>query len=350
MSGMNEINFVEPELIAEAGVNHEGNLNIAKQMIVEAAKLGLKYIKFQSYKKETITAKESPSYWDLHSEPSTSQYELFSKYDSFGIDDYYELANLSVKNDIEFMTTCFDLEMVRNLDPLLKRYKIASADLTNRKLVEEIASKSKPILLSTGASTIQEIEESISWIKKIDSHISITLLHCVLNYPTKIENANLSRINILKKEFPECKIGYSDHTSPKDSFKVIPYAILCGATIIEKHFTLDKSLQGNDHYHSFDPKDFHNLKREINLGIKIFAYSESSFIDLQNQARKYARRGIYASSDINMGESITESNVIALRPTLDKNGYSADEFHKIIGKRAKIRINAGDPILEQYLN
>jgi len=219
-----------PYIIAEAGVNHEGDMKLAKRLINEAKEGGAHAIKFQTYKAETIASKNSPSYWDLNQEPTTSQYELFKKYDKFWKKEFEELKNYCDKAGIEFLSTPFDIESAKFLSELMDVFKISSSDITNKPFIEYICDFGKPIILSTGASCLNEIKEAVSWIETKGNQVA--LLHCVLNYPTKDTDANLGMIKGLYKAFPNHIIGYSDHTLPKD-MKVLEIAHLLGAKIIE---------------------------------------------------------------------------------------------------------------------
>lgn len=331
------------QFILEAGVNHDGDLSTAVSLIHEAATTGATAIKFQSYTASRIAAIESPSYWDLQEESTKSQRKLFEKYDNFKLDDYRLLKTECDKVGIEFMTTCFDEIWVDSLDPLLKRYKIASADITNYQLLEHIARKQKPIILSTGAAKISEIDNAIKIIRA-SSESEISILHCVLNYPTSAVNANLGRITYLRSNFPNYKVGYSDHTKPLDSMTLIPAAFVLGSTIFEKHFTLTKNKKGNDHYHSFDTSDViecMSILERLNIAIN---FDEHRFIALQENAIKFARRGLYAKVNIEPGKKIDNSDVISLRP-VPEDGISASNLLNLIGKTAKRRIKTGMPFI-----
>ena len=236
-----------PFIIAEAGVNHECDMDVAKRLINEAKEGGADAIKFQTYKAEKIASKHSPYYWDISKEPTKSQYKLFKKYDKFWKNEYEELKLLCDDIDIEFMSTPFDFESANFLNDLMDVFKISSSDITNKPFIELIADFQKPIILSTGASEHYEIKQSINWLttkSQIDTHC---LMHCILNYPTSNENANLGMLIDLKANYPSFILGYSDHTLP-DEMKILEIATLLGAKVIEKHFTHDKNLKGNDHY------------------------------------------------------------------------------------------------------
>ena len=318
--------------ILEAGVNHGGDLDRARQLISDAAKSGADFIKFQTYTANKIAAKVSPSYWDLNEEPTVSQIELFSKYDGFSRNDYFELSEVAERCGIGFMTTCFDKEWVDELNPIISQYKIASADITNYQLISHIASKGKPVVLSTGAATFEEIRNALTILREKNKQ-PVSILHCVLNYPTPAANANLARILHLKREFPNYEIGYSDHTKPGDSAQSLQIALDYGATIFEKHFTWDTGGVGNDHYHSFGVAEATQVIHDLKKSYLLSSYNEQSFIESQMPARDYARRGLYAAKDLQVGRVIGEDDVIPLRPPLRADGFSGDEFFGLLGKK-----------------
>ena len=244
--------FQRPYVIAEAGVNHEGSMDIARRLIDEAALGGADAIKFQTYKAGTLASKHSPAYWDTTKEPTPSQYELFKKHDSFWKSEFENLKKHCDQAGIAFMSTPFDVESAKFLNDMMDVFKISSSDLTNRPFIEFMCDFKKPIIMSTGAASLAEIAEAVSWIEAKGNPLA--LLHCVLNYPTMDENAALGMIPALVRHFPQHVIGYSDHTLPND-MKVLEVATLLGAQILEKHFSHDKTLPGNDHYHAMDYKD-----------------------------------------------------------------------------------------------
>ena len=232
-----------PYIIAEVGVNHECNMDIAKKLINDAVEGGADAVKFQTYKASSLASQDSPAYWDTTKEKTLSQYLLFQKYDKFWKKEFIELKKYCDELSIEFMSTPFDIESANFLNDLMKVFKISSSDITNKPFIEHLCKFNKPIILSTGASNIDEISDALSWIKP--SKLDVAILHCVLNYPTNEKNANLAMISDLIKKFPKNLIGYSDHTLPSD-MKIMEVATLLGCRIIEKHFTHNKSLPGND--------------------------------------------------------------------------------------------------------
>ena len=317
-----------PFIIAEIGVNHENSFETAIKIIDLAKEGGADAVKFQSYKADLLASKDSPAYWDTSKEKTLNQNELFKKYDSFNENDYKKLAEYCNKIDIQFLSTPFDIYSVTYLESIVPFFKIASADINNFQLLERISKTNKPIILSTGASNLEEIDEAISVLEKIEKK-DICLMHCILNYPTENINANLSMIKSLKKKFPDMAVGYSDHTLPDKSMRSMTLAYLLGATIIEKHFTHDKSLPGNDHYHAMDCNDLKKFRLEI-IKIKelIGIETEKKPIEGEHLSRLNARRSIVTNKTLLKGHVITKSDIICKRPG---SGITANNWFKIIG-------------------
>ena len=330
-----------PYIIAEIGVNHEGSLNKAKKLIIDAVKGGADAVKFQTYKAETLAAKKSPAYWDTTKEKTKSQFKLFKKFDKFDREHYKKLFNFCKKKKIDFSSTPFDEKSVDFLNPFLKYFKIASADINNLPLIKKIASKGKPVIISTGASNIKEIKHAVKILKK-NGCKEIIIMHCILNYPTIDVNANLNMILDLKKKFPKNIIGYSDHTLPDKNMTNLLTAYLLGAKVIEKHFTNNKRKAGNDHYHSMDYKDlevFSFLKKKVQI---LKGKSKKKPIKSEQISRKNARRSIVLQRNILKGQKINSSLIITKRPG---TGITADNWYKIIGKKVKRELKA-DHILK----
>jgi len=325
-------------IISEIGVNYYdiarkmniSNMEAAKLMIKEAASAGSDAVKFQTYKADKIASKYSPSYWDTSEESTTSQYELFTKFDHFGEEEYAELSRYCKELNVEFMSTPFDFDAADYLNSMMDIYKISSSDLSNLPFIEFIARKNKPVILSVGASNEDEITEAVEIIAK-NNHHKITLLHCVLEYPTPLEDANLNKIVSLKNRYTDEIIGYSDHTKPLESCDVIKTAFNLGAVVIEKHFTLDKTLPGNDHYHAMDPDDLRNIIKCLEFTKKIRGSYELKCLETETVARQNARRSIVAVRDIMAGEIISEDMITFKRPG---HGISPAKVFMIIGKKA----------------
>jgi sialic acid synthase SpsE len=339
----NNNNIVNPYIIAEAGVNHEGSMKLAKRLVKEAKEGAADAIKFQSYKAETLASKDSPAYWDTTKEPTQSQYELFKKHDSFWKEEMQELKNYCDEIDIEFLSTPFDVESASFLNEMMDVFKISSSDITNKPFIEYMCSFGKPILLSTGASNLDEVKEAVGWINAFN--LPLSLMHCVLNYPTQDENANLGMIAGLKKEFPDNIIGYSDHTLPKE-MKVCEMATMLGAVIIEKHFTHDKSLTGNDHYHAMDKEDLNKFKANLETTFQILGSFKIKALDDEEKSRLNARRSLVAAKDIQKGKIIEKSDLTFKRPA---HGISPKYIDEVVGKAAKVDIMEDDIIREELI-
>ena len=309
-------------------------------MIREAADSGADAIKFQAYRAEQLASKHSPAYWDASKEPTQSQFELFRKYDSFWTSEFSELASYAEEKDIDFLSTPFDHEAVDLLEPLVPAYKVASADITNFPLLEHIASKGKPILLSTGASTIDEIYKALDTCARRGND-EIVLLHCILNYPTQLENANIGMISDMRRIFPDYRIGYSDHTMAKHCKEVLIYAWLLGATVLEKHYTFDRSLQGNDHYHAMDEADLRSLMCSFETAMALLGSDAKHYLPSEKISRLQARRSLVCRRSITAGELIQADDIMIKRPG---SGISPALLKHVVGGMA-LRDLAEDEIL-----
>lgn len=300
-------------VVAEAGVNHEGDLETALELVREAARAGAGAIKFQTYKAARLATRSSGAYWDKSKESTASQFELFSKYDSFGESEYRRIAEECARSGIAFSTSPFDIESVDWLDDLVALFKVASGDITNMPLLRRIATTGKPVLLSTGASTLGEIEAGIQHLKRHGAG-EIALLQCTLAYPTPVESAAVGALRQLSAVFPDFVLGYSDHTTPPASFAVIAAAYALGARVIETHFTLDRSLPGNDHYHALDPRDLARLVRELAELRTLLGEPVKRVLDLELPARTGARRSVVARVDIPRGTPLSQELLDVKRP------------------------------------
>lgn len=321
-----------PFIIAEAGVNHESSMDIAKRLIDEAAEGGANAIKFQTYKAATLASKDSPAYWDTTKEPTKSQYELFKRHDSFWKNEFEALKKYCDTVGIEFLSTPFDTESALFLNDLMNSFKISSSDITNKPFITFLCRFGKPIILSTGASYPHEIMEAVSWIETHGNPLA--LLHCVLNYPTADENAGLGMIPELIRMFPKYVVGYSDHTMPND-MKVLEVATLLGARILEKHFTHDKTLPGNDHYHAMDKHDLARFVASIQRVQTIIGESTLTSLPSEEPARKHARRSLVATRRITAGALITSEDLTWKRPA---HGISPKYYDTVLGMKARRNI------------
>ena len=307
-----------PYLIAEIGVNHENSITLAEKIIKQASEGGASAAKFQSYKAETIASKNSPAYWDTTKINVHSQYKLFKKFDKFNRDKYEKLKKICDHYKIDFMSTPFDNESVEYLSKLVKYFKVASADITNYQLIDKICKCNKPIIFSTGASNENEIIDTYNFITRRNKKIDISILHCILSYPTKYSDANLGYINSLKKKFPKAVIGLSDHAMPDPGMYLLTRAYEFGAMIIEKHFTAEhlKGKKNNDHFHSISKNDLKIFFKNINIQDKIIGkMAKRKVLLCEKKSRQFARRGLYTLKALKKGEVLSDKNLIPKRPS-----------------------------------
>ena len=347
--------FEEPYLIAEIGVNY---YDVAKKEgleLVEAAKLMIDAakdarcdaVKFQTYKAEQLASKYATAFWDRSLIKESNQIELYRKYDKLSMDEYRELIKYSQTKGVKFVTTVFSEDFVDIFDSYLSYYKVASADLTNYVLVKKIAKMKKPILLSTGASNMEEIVRAIRWIEE-EGNSQIIPLHCVLSYPTSTENAYLGYIKHLDLSLPY-PVGYSCHVVPEKGMPHLIWAWLLGAKVIEKHFTIDKTLPGNDHYHAFDVEDGKIFRETVKKIIKMYGTDLNRYlIPAEGIARKNARRSLFAKKTLNAGDVISLKNITAKRPA--GVGINSEFAELIIGTKAKKKIEKDEPLKFEYID
>ena len=326
-----------PYLIAEMGVNFYDTalalnispLDAAKLYIDAAAEAGIDCAKFQSYKASTIVSKNSPAYWDTTKEPTKTQYELFLKHDGFGESEYRELCEYTHAKGLDYTSTPFDYASADYLYDMVDFYKISSSDLSNIPFIHHIGSKGKPVFISVGAAYLSECDEAIRTLKESGCK-DIVVLHCVLSYPTELKDANLRIIQTLKKTFPDIRIGYTDHVAPDETMITLATAYLLGAEVIEKHFTLDKSLSGNDHYHSGDPNDFKKAIYNFTMIDNILGSSEKTVFDCELIPRREARRSLVLTHDMKAGDVIKKGDLMPKRPG---TGISPQFEDIIIGRK-----------------
>lgn len=317
-----------PYVIAEIGVNHEGSLDLAKRLIELAKEGGADGAKFQSYKADTLASKHSPAYWDTSKESTRSQHELFQKYDNFEPEDYAALAEHAQRCGIDFLSTPFDDAAVDYLRPLVPFYKIASADITNTPLLRRVACTGKPVVLSTGASNMEEVRWSVQTLHDAGA-TDVVLLHCILNYPCENRNAHVRMITGLAEAFPGYLIGYSDHTVPDPDMTALSVAYSLGAVVLEKHFTHDKTLPGNDHYHAMDVHDLRRfVDRMATIADILGEVSDKAPISTEEISRLNARRSIVLARSVRAGQVLVEADLTYKRPG---TGVGPQDWDRVIG-------------------
>jgi sialic acid synthase SpsE len=322
-------------VIAEAGVNHLGRMDYAEELIKSAARSGADIIKFQTYKADKLSTRKAPRFWSWEgeSDQNGSQHDSYSKLDSFEKENYEKLIEICDNNNITFMSTPFDEESADMLvDIGMKAFKIASCDLTNLPFLRHIAKKKLPVLISTGASTIKEIQAAVDVITKENNH-NIVIMHCTLCYPTDPKDSNLSALNDIKVNFNDYILGFSDHTLGT----IVPAAsVLYGVKVIEKHYTFDKTLPHSaDHWLSLDEEELTTLVNQVRELEVSIGNGKKELLECEIPAYKYARRSIVADRVINPGTIITSDMLTSKRPG---TGLSPVYFDKVVGSTAKNKL------------
>ncbi|HUS81199.1 MAG TPA: N-acetylneuraminate synthase family protein [Armatimonadota bacterium] len=316
-------------IVAEAGVNHQCDLDIAREMIEKAKAGGADAIKFQTYNADTLTTRWAPRYWE-HPEPSGTQYAIYKDSDDFVREDYEKLFEHARRVGIQWLTTPFDLEAVEWLAEMgMAAYKIASADITNFPLLRAAASKQVPIMISSGGSTLDELRAAVDEIRRVGNQ-QIILLHCILCYPSPDDQMNLRCIPTLQREFPDVVIGLSDHSVPDPCVTIPTAAVALGAKVIEKHFTLDTSWDGDDHYLSVDPPMLRTMVANIRKAEAALGSGEVRVLECERAAHDYARRSIVAAVDLPAGTVLGPEHLIMKRPG---TGVSPTLVDPMVGRR-----------------
>lgn len=322
-------------IIAEAGVNHNGDINIAKQLVDAALEAGVDAIKFQSFKAENLVTKNAPKAdYQKQTTGNGNQYEMLKKLE-LSYDEHIILKNYSEEKGIMFISTPFDFESVDLLEKLdIPLYKISSGDLTNTPLLKYIAKLNKPMIVSTGMANLGEVEIAVAAIKETGND-KISLLHCTSNYPTYYEDVNLNAMITLKNAF-KLPIGYSDHTI---GIEIPIAAVAMGAKIIEKHFTMDKAMEGPDHKASLNPEELKEMVKSIRNIEKAFGDGVKRCNESEKSTQNVARKSIVASVNIKKGEIISYDNITFKRP-----GYGISPMFscEVIGKTTIADITADD--------
>ena len=313
-------------IIAEAGVNHNGDIKLAYELIDAAIEAGVDCVKFQTYVTENDTAKSCAKADYQNSDDEENQYEMLKKLE-LSFDDFIQLKAYCEDKDIIFLSSPFDLDSIDFLETLNPVFwKVASSELTNYPFLRKIAKTHRDVVMSTGMASIEEIEDALEVLRKFGAG-KITLLHCNTEYPTPYVDVNLSAMDDLKERYG-VEVGYSDHTL---GIEVPIAAVAMGATIIEKHFTLDKNMEGPDHKASLDVAELKSMVdaiRKIELAI---GNGKKHITESEAKNRIAARKSIVANCEIKAGEVFTEENLAAKRPG---GGISPMLWEDVIGKIA----------------
>ncbi|SCX02839.1 N-acetylneuraminate synthase [Lachnospiraceae bacterium YSD2013] len=324
-------------IIAEAGVNHNGDINIAKRLVDKAKECNADIVKFQTFNVDRLAAKSAKmaEYQEHNIGASESQKSMLEKL-ALTQEEFVDLAQYCENKGIKFLSTPFDIESIKFLDKLQDIWKIPSGEITNYPYLVEIAKTRKRVILSTGMSTLDEIDEALAVLRKYGTE-EITILHCTTNYPTPMTDVNLRAMETLCNRY-KCDVGYSDHTN---GIEIPVAAVALGAKVIEKHFTLDRNMEGPDHKASLEPNELAEMVRAIRNvevamgdGVKRPTESEKKNIEV-------ARKSIVASKNIKAGELFSEDNITTKRPG---TGVSPMRWLEVIGKKAKRDFNEDELI------
>jgi N,N'-diacetyllegionaminate synthase len=328
-------------IIAEAGVNHNGSFEMALRMIDEACAAGADAVKFQTFKAERFIAADAPKagYQREATGPDESQLDMVRRLE---LDEAAHSRLLYYCRDkgIQFLSSPFDLESIDLLDRLgLGLFKIPSGEITNLPYLRKIGALKKRLILSTGMADLSEIEDALNALRDAGTPLeTITVLHCHTEYPTSYQEVNLRAMLTIRSAFPGISVGYSDHTL---GIEVPIAAVALGATVIEKHFTLDRNLPGPDHRASLEPRELaamitavRNIERALGTGIKAPSSSERKNLAV-------ARKSIVAAGPIKKGEAFTEKNITVKRPG---TGITPMRWDEIIGRKATKPYQKDEPI------
>ena len=325
-------------IIAEAGVNHNGDVNLAKKLIHIAKDACADAVKFQIFKAEDVVTKtaEKAEYQKKNTRAEESQFAMIKKLE-LSETDFKELSDYAYKEEIIFLSSPFDKRSVDLLDKLgVPAFKIASGEITNLPLIKYIAQKGKPIILSTGMSTMAEIKEALQVINGEGTR-DVVLLHCITSYPAKVESSNLRAMRTLRRAF-KLPVGLSDHTI---GITVPIAAVALGAATLEKHFTLDKNLPGPDHKASLTPEELNQMIMVVRQVERAMGNGIKSPTEKEEEIKRVVRRSIVARVEISKGTLITEGMLHIKRPG---TGVEPKYMNKVIGAIARCRIEQDEPL------
>lgn len=315
-------------IIAEAGVNHNGSLEIAKQLVRTAKECGADIVKFQTAKLDSLVSKhaEMADYQKKNTGKEESQKEMLRKL-LLSYEDFLTLADYCKEVGIQFLSTPFDIESIHFLNPMQDIWKVPSGEITNYPYLVEIAKTGKKVIISTGMAEMDEIEAAVRVLRENGTK-DLTILHCTTEYPAPLDDVNLRVMQTLKEKFG-CPVGYSDHTK---GIAVSLAASALGAEVIEKHFTLDRNMEGPDHKASLEPDELKALVDGVREIERALGTGEKKPSEIELKNRLVARKSIVARMDIKAGDMFTEENLTTKRPG---SGLSPMLWNSVIGQKAK---------------
>jgi N-acetylneuraminate synthase len=324
-------------IIAEIGVNHNGSIDTAKKLVDEAVEAGVDAVKFQTFKTEKLISTKNTQKAPYQSrEESETQFEMLKKLE-LSYENFAELKEYCNKKNVDILSTPYDEESVALLEKLqFDQYKVASADLVNKPLIDSIIQTKKPIIFSTGMATLGEIERTVNYVKgKTD--VPFSLLHCTTSYPTDHNDVNMRFMQLLRDNF-KVEVGYSDHTI---GIEIPLMAVSLGAKLIEKHFTLDRKMPGPDHFASVEPEELKQIVNGIRNIEKAFGDGTKIITEEEKTNKKHMRRSIHLNKDLSKGSKLKITDLKFSRPY---EGIELWKYEKVINKELLKDKKEGDPL------
>lgn len=334
----------QPYVIGEAGVNHNGDIDMARELVGVAADSGADAVKFQTFKAEELvveSAAKAP--YQVTTTGEGGQYELLKRYE-LDRQEHLEIRAACEEHGITFLSTPFDPGSVDLLDALdVPAIKLGSGELTNHPILERVAELDRPMIVSTGMGTMAEVRAAYNAIRETNQSVPLALLHCTSAYPTPVSEVNLRAMQSLDAAFP-VPVGLSDHTTRTE---VPGFAVAAGATIVEKHFTLDRSLPGPDHEASLEPDELSRAVELARLADTTMGDAEKRPTPSELENKQAARKSLHVTEDIEAGETLTADDVTVARP---ESGLAPTEVDRILGRTVATSLTAGDPVTEDVLD
>ncbi|MFC6752620.1 N-acetylneuraminate synthase [Halorubrum tibetense] len=333
----------QPFFIAEAGVNHNGELKKAKELIDVAADAGADAVKFQTFTaNRLVTPDADKADYQTETTGEGGQYEMLKQYE-LDRESHRLLLDYCSKKDITFLSTPFDRESADMLKQLgVDAIKLGSGELTNTPLIKHVAEFDLPLIVSTGMGTLEEVEQAYEAIQSVDAGADVVFLHCTSTYPCSLEDVNLRAMETIKEKL-NVPVGYSDHT-------VLPetpaFAVAAGASILEKHFTLNSTLPGPDHEASLEPEGLNHAVNLVHTAAQSRGNPRKQPTESEQENIRTIRKSLYAASDLDSGDLLEESDIAILRP---EDGLTPQWYDSIIGTKITQNISQGSPITKSDL-
>lgn len=337
-----EINEDSAFFIAEAGVNHNGDIGIAESLIDAAADAGADAVKFQTFDADRLVTKQAAKadYQREEMGDDSSQYEMLRSYE-LDREDHEHLQSYASNRDVLFLSTPFDSQSANLLADLdVPAIKLGSGELTNQPLLCHVADFGRPVIISTGMGTMDEVERALSWVYDENPNATVALLHCTSSYPAPVSEVNLRAMQAMAAEF-DVPVGLSDHTT---AIETPAFSVAAGASIVEKHFTIDRSLPGPDHEASLEPGELSKAVALVRDARRIRGKPEKEPTESERENVETIRKGLHAECEISRGDTYTHENVAVLRPA---TGLPPFSLSTLVGKQAATDLAEGAPITDE---